>query len=344
MQNMLPDVIRLMIDSVRTHHTNRDPEPYMIAEGVVNEYHTAMDTGIMLYQHTADGLCVHTASPYYDSRRMPNQSGVMYHELPIDSIYHRHNCFELTYIAEGEFTYVIADQPVRLHKGEFLLMNPKCVHFDRIEPVDASLVYVSYSVPSFTAFAERFDQGGHAALLQTETDTPAYALHYRAVTPEVTDKSEMLLADMLWESQWADYRYEDVLNALSYRLLRHLTDNYTAQTLSYSGSVQQELLLAEVETYIQSHLATVTTAELQEVFHFGRDYFNRLMRKHRGITLKQYVQKRRLSEAKHLLMNTELPVSSIMERVGYQNSQFFYQLFQQETGLTPTQFRRNFLR
>lgn len=343
MRNMLPDVIRLMSETVRKQHEARAPEPMPILSEAVKEYQTSMDTGIMLHIFSRDGLFVHTASPYFDARRMPKQSGVMFNVLPADGSYHRHNCFELTYVAEGAFTYVISGEPVTLHKGDFLLMNPQCVHFDRVNPIDTALVYVSYSVPSFTDFIERHNPENQAAqLLQTDGSAPIYALRYQAAAPDIADKSEMLLADMLWESQWADYRYEDVLNALSYRLLRHLSDSYTAIPLAYSGSVQQELLMAEIETYIQSHLATVTTVELQTVFHFGYDYFNRLMRKHRGITLKQYVQKRRLSEAKMLLMNTDLSVNNIMNRVGYQNSQYFYQLFEKEAGMTPTQFRKLF--
>ena len=55
---------------------------------------------------------------------------------------------------------------------------------------------------------------------------------------------------------------------------------------------------------------------------------------------KDFLQKYRVTRARELLVLTELSVESIGKSCGYGNAERFARAFKHETGLTPTQFRR----
>ena len=46
-----------------------------------------------------------------------------------------------------------------------------------------------------------------------------------------------------------------------------------------------------------------------------------------------------MEEGKELLEQTALPVKEIAGRVGYENTTFFYRLFERETGMAPAEWR-----
>ncbi|MDX1506546.1 MAG: helix-turn-helix domain-containing protein, partial [Spongiibacter sp.] len=53
-----------------------------------------------------------------------------------------------------------------------------------------------------------------------------------------------------------------------------------------------------------------------------------------------YLQRLRINAAKRLLENSNMPIESLMQEVGYQDLSSFSKLFQRETGLTPSSYRR----
>lgn len=68
----------------------------------------------------------------------------------------------------------------------------------------------------------------------------------------------------------------------------------------------------------------------------------RRFRQATGATLIEYIQKKRIEEAKRLLEETVLPAEEVSARVGYEEPAFFRKLFKRLTGLTPREYRRLF--
>lgn len=70
-------------------------------------------------------------------------------------------------------------------------------------------------------------------------------------------------------------------------------------------------------------------------FHFHRQFASAF-----GQTPHAFATAARLERAKRLLLTTELPVSDVMLRVGYESAGSFGTRFVREYGHTPTEFRR----
>ncbi|NJC23684.1 AraC-like DNA-binding protein [Arthrobacter pigmenti] len=59
-----------------------------------------------------------------------------------------------------------------------------------------------------------------------------------------------------------------------------------------------------------------------------------------GLTPKELVMQQRLSRAQNLLVETDLPIHHIAERVGYEDAGHFSRLFVRRLGMSPLAFRR----
>jgi two-component system response regulator YesN len=69
------------------------------------------------------------------------------------------------------------------------------------------------------------------------------------------------------------------------------------------------------------------------------DYIRGVFRKEVGVNFSDYVSSFRLQLAKDMLVDTELKISEIAERLRYNNSQNFIRYFRKQEGITPGQYR-----
>lgn len=63
-------------------------------------------------------------------------------------------------------------------------------------------------------------------------------------------------------------------------------------------------------------------------------------KRHTGYTVTQYIQARRMSQAEHLLIDTDFSMGQIAQMIGYTTSSRFAELFRKSTGILPIEYRR----
>ena len=92
--------------------------------------------------------------------------------------------------------------------------------------------------------------------------------------------------------------------------------------------------------YINIHFCEdINRNSLAEIVYLDPDYLARLFKKETGYSLMNYIIKKRIETAKDLLINTNLSVNIISDKVGYGNYSYFTRLFKKETGVTPLDYR-----
>jgi transcriptional regulator GlxA family with amidase domain len=98
--------------------------------------------------------------------------------------------------------------------------------------------------------------------------------------------------------------------------------------------------LRRVHEYVEAHLGQritlgvlATTAGLS-VFHFTRAF-----KQSQGLTPHAYLLRRRIERAQQLLVETDLPMSSIAFATGFCSQSHFARCFRELVGEPPTVFR-----
>ncbi|GIP04800.1 hypothetical protein J28TS4_32070 [Paenibacillus lautus] len=93
--------------------------------------------------------------------------------------------------------------------------------------------------------------------------------------------------------------------------------------------------------YIQDHYADpITLTGVARQFHFNASYLSSYFASYNGEGFSEYLNKIRLEKAMELLLTTELTISEISASVGYSDQSYFTKVFKKQTGISPSQFRR----
>lgn len=92
--------------------------------------------------------------------------------------------------------------------------------------------------------------------------------------------------------------------------------------------------------YVDAHLdKEIHRSDLAEQVYLNPDHLNRLFKKQTGKTLKEFVSEYKMNEARKMLQITNLPVSIIAAKVGYDNFSHFSYAYKKVTGQSPLESR-----
>ena len=107
---------------------------------------------------------------------------------------------------------------------------------------------------------------------------------------------------------------------------------------------REERTIYGITRYLQEHLAEeVSLSVLAEKFHLNSQYISQLFKSEIGVNFLNYLTNIRMEKAKKLLLTTSLSIAEVSEQSGYGDYRVFTKVFKKTEGITPSQYRRDFL-
>ena len=90
----------------------------------------------------------------------------------------------------------------------------------------------------------------------------------------------------------------------------------------------------------QLYDAQLSSKAIADSLGLSDTYVSKLFKASENISIANYINEARMAHAKRLLLETDLTIKEIAERIGISNSQYFYVLFRKYFSVSPAQFRR----
>lgn len=103
---------------------------------------------------------------------------------------------------------------------------------------------------------------------------------------------------------------------------------------------REDRLRAEIEAYVDEHLADATLAGLAARVGYAETYAGELVRRTLGVSFTALLQEKRCAAAAALLSEGALSVEEIIARVGYRNESFFRERFKRKYGVSPYHYKK----
>lgn len=101
-----------------------------------------------------------------------------------------------------------------------------------------------------------------------------------------------------------------------------------------------EEIVALIKEYIhQNYQNIIDLSIIADNFGFSASYLTKIFLKCEGITPSKYIKQYRISIAKQLLRNEDIPISTISSQTGFSDQFHFSKTFKSVMGISPTQYR-----
>jgi AraC family transcriptional regulator len=194
-------------------------------------------------------------------------------------------------------------------------------------PVPVRLIQILQSPHTYDNFACDLVRGGSVDLVpRAHVEDPLISRIVLTIANDI-------------DGGFLDHILADALNtALAVQIMRQFVDP-AAITLAPSNGLSRERL-ARIRDYVEAHLGDpLTLTEIAAVACLSPYHLSRSFKLTTGIGLHQYVVRRRIERAKHLLLRTELPLAEIAGIVGFDSQASFTARFRREIGVSPGRLR-----
>lgn len=115
------------------------------------------------------------------------------------------------------------------------------------------------------------------------------------------------------------------------------TCNYTRQ----QQALRRLGIGGEVLQYVRIHYREpLSLKQVAEMFFMNPSYLGKVFQNAAGISFKQYITALRMQEAKKLLVQTDKRIYEIANAVGYPESKYFIVKFEEQEGVSPSEYRK----
>ncbi len=257
---------------------------------------------------------------------------------------HRHNYVEMVYQCAGSATHIIdcsgQRETIVLRAGDLLFLNQNVSH--EILPTGVEDLAVNFIIlPQFfsrpISMIERENvlRDFLLATLSGAVDGSGW-LHVRA---QGLVPVENILESMIWTLMDGRSGTNTIIETSMGLLFMDLSMYAGVMGQSGSGGGDQSLVFAALK-YVEDRYSDGTLAQLAQELRRPEYYVSRLLKKYTGSNFKELLQQRKLQQAAYLLSHTPLPVETVMEYIGYDNSSYFYRRFRLQYGCSPKEYRR----
>lgn len=214
---------------------------------------------------------------------------------------------EKRYHSENQFIEAVSQG--RAHRASIMLSNfSRAALENRTTPLRN---IKNYSIILNTLMRKAVERGG------------VHPIHIDRLSSEFARKIENTA---VWD-EFMDL-WQDMAKKYCLLVKNHATVNYS-QLVQY--------IIARVDFDLTSDLSLKAHAEALNV---NASYLSSLFKKETGVTLTDYVNRKRIEHAVYLLASTDIPISAVGQRCGIQDDNYFTKIFKKYTSITPKQYRQ----
>lgn len=235
-----------------------------------------------------------------------------------------HHRFEFVFVAETA-------GPVRIDQTSYLLQPGECAvifpnqfhHYLDLPDSRAEWLFLTFdlrnpeAIQSLRDAPRALDQGAFGLLEQVVREY----LHPRGAAPDTLSISYHLS-----------------------RLLLHLLDCPVLpedRRDIHSSTSTRDVILEKINRYVREHLSqSVTISDIAHELSYSVSHLRAVFRDRLGVSLGRYMRESRLAEAAQLLQNSELNISAIGERCGFESLYAFSRAFRKAYGIPPRAYRQ----
>ena len=254
-------------------------------------------------------------------------------------MWHCHPEIEITYVKEGSMHYRINNRSFHLKEGDIIFCNSNALHSGEMEnQEDCSYIPITFDPKLIYGFFQ-------STICTRYVDPVIQNLAVCALHIDYSEKWHETFRDRMLEvisldKQKPDF-YELDISIRMQLLWRLLVEHLPHQPVSTTSDFTEYERIRRILSYIeQNYMNQITLDDISEHIHLCESECTRLFKRHMNTTLFSFLQEYRIERSLEYL-HTKESISSIAEKTGFSDSNYYSKVFSKIKGCSPREYRKN---
>lgn len=244
-----------------------------------------------------------------------------FHEgISISNNRHIHSVYEFYFLCNGEIEYFTENGYVTVKKGDLVIIPPNTIHKSIPKSTPSRQRILFYIKKNF------LESFGEDILM------PHIGVYH------LNEKEKNILYDIFEE--YNNDRNESFIKANLCILAIQLSRKEHSVSYENKNSINERI--EKIIKYINANYAMeITLEETAKIFFMNTSYLSRIFKEKTGVKFTEYLNKYRIKKSIELLSNTDLSVTEISAKTGFNSSNHYCKVFKQVMGTSPLNYRKN---
>lgn len=245
---------------------------------------------------------------------------------------HFHEFVELVYVFSGNITHIISSEKYEVERGNMIFIPVGSTH-DITDSKSVSFVEILVKKDVFDIILDEFKKENSVADEEFEENYMPCTISFFAGGQR--HKIETIIQEMLTEYNDDEIGAQSVLLSYLKILITLIVRNRINTPQKVKG------IPIDVINYIDVHYRkNLKSEELAAKSFYSTKYFSHIFKKSMGVSLTEYIAKKRIDEGCRLLIETDMTIDEISKSLGWENNTQFYNNFKKYCSVTPHAYRK----
>lgn len=245
---------------------------------------------------------------------------------------HSHTSYEIHYTAKGKGTAIIEGERYPIYENILYVTGPDVEHAQMSDPADPILEYCLY-LNCRSGRGKNLDSSMNLFL-----DTKFWF-------GEDTEGVFQILCRLMEEQRDPHPDSGEMSEALIRQIMILLTRIYRKGSIlpekKEKRSARSEAkMYPEIEDAFFYGHQTIELDDLAQMLHLSHRQTQRFLQEHYGMTFSQKRAEARMAAAAQMLVNTDMTISEIAEKVGFSSGEHFSNAFRRQFHTAPSFYRK----
>ncbi len=258
-----------------------------------------------------------------------------YNETPPTVDFHQHPFYEIFFFLSGNVTYTIEGKSYKLRPGDILLTNSSDIHRPDIQEGKPYERIVIWLAEDFFLLLKDFYGEDLSACF-----TDAASKDYRLIRPDNQNITRLkTLCTQIAKAQHSTEPGSAALaSAYLTEFLVQVSRAYYDTPDSVKCDVTENEKINQIVLFINENLAgDLSLSSLETHFYMSKYYLSRQFKQFTGLSLYQYIIKKRLIAARNLLRGGTSVMDACLQS-GFNDYSNFLKAFKREFGKNPSNY------
>ncbi|TAH57879.1 MAG: AraC family transcriptional regulator [Sphaerochaeta sp.] len=261
-------------------------------------------------------------------------SGRFYYKEGQGMVEHHHpNDYQIQLVYSGTARNYFNSEAMDLETGDIVFCKKGCYHaFHATSKDGVKMLEVKFTTESRkpkdvleginTRFRDRENQL-YLLLSRIVLEGQRKMVHYKQM-------SSVLLMETLL-----------TMNRICLEQVLPVYDSNPIHQLRSGSLTTKNDVLDAVDAYINNHLGdSFTIGEMADECGYNQDYLYRVIKKQTGLSAIKYINLMKFERSLSLIQDTDLTLSEIGWKLGFENLQYFSRFFKRHGGVSPSEYIR----